>query len=96
MPNKFEMYGKVVFMWGKLEPCSTITGKPSYCCCCGDPKVPHRHNSNRHIEFESKPSKFFKPLMVNGMISFESEALHTIPNIEGKRVRITIEVVEEA
>jgi len=88
MTNRYVIEGKVVFMWGNSQP--------PYCMCCGDPSTPHPHNFNRHIEFDKTSSRFFKPLLVDDMLSLEAEALHAIPSAEGKRVRVTIEILEEA
>jgi len=80
--------GKVVFMRSKDHE------KP-YCICCGDPNTPHEHIFNRHIELPMQKSKVFAGgLPVRHLVDFEQEVLHLIPDIEGKNVRITIEVIE--
>jgi len=89
--KKMSIEGKVVFLWSAVD-----TTRP-WCACCGDPKKPHAHNFNRHIAFDGKPSKVFAgghPL-IQSVADFEQEFLHLVPNLEGKKVKVTIAVIEE-
>lgn len=97
--NKAVATGKIVFMWSDPdEPAgySQETGKPFWCACCGDSDVPHPHNFNRHIKLDDNPDSVFLGLKVNDTGDFESEALtrlRHLSDIEGKAVRITIEIL---
>lgn len=56
----------------------------SECICCGTPDVPHKHNFSRYIRFDDLP---------------DSDPVHAFLNrfrdIEGRRVRVTIEIIED-
>lgn len=74
--------GEVVFMRSKDRP-----GEKPCMCCGGGP-----HIFGRYVKIEPQPS-IYKGLMMDSVGGFLDEALHTIPGIEGRRVRITIEVL---
>ena len=97
--NKAVATGKIVFMWSSEEPSghNDITKKPYWCACCGDGHVPHRHNFNRHIKLDDNPDSLYPGLKVQNTYDFENEALtrlRHLSDIEGKAVRITIEVLD--
>jgi hypothetical protein len=99
--NKAVATGKIVFMWSEgIEPSgkSDVTGKPYWCACCGDSNVPHPHNFNRHIKLDDNPDSVFPGLKVANTYDFENEALtrlRHLSSIEGKNVRITIEILPD-
>jgi hypothetical protein len=76
----FVREGKVVFLWGDFDPEKPPFSTGGWCVCCGDPDVPHAHNYGRRIEFDSEKDPIYEFLRRN--------------DIEGKRVRLTIEVLE--
>jgi len=78
--------GTVVFMRSDL--------KPPYCACCGDPNVPHRHIFNEHIKLDEQSDSIFPGLKVQDLQDFLHECLHRMKDIEGKRVKISLEVIE--
>lgn len=87
--QKMSIEGKVVFMRGKVDK------KGPWCGCCGDKNVSHAHIFNRHIELPGERSKVFAGGFppVRRIQDFAQEFLSLVPNIEGKTVKTTIEVV---
>jgi len=84
--KKASITGKVVFLRGKEEP--------PYCVCCGDPNTPHKHVFGHRIELDEHPKCTAIGLRIESVYDFINETMHIIPNIEGKGVRVSVEVLD--
>lgn len=75
---KREIEGEVVFHRSERDECK---------CCDGN------HVYGRTIIVEQRPS-IYPGLQMDSVRDFINECLVTIPEIEGKKVRISIEVIQ--
>ena len=81
--TSMSVVGKVVFM-------RSDDGDRPCVCCKGN------HIFNVHIDFDSQPSPVWDKSFIERFEDIQFEALHHIPNIEGKFVRVTVEVIQAA